>query len=146
MLLLLGPGILVAAIYWPRDEPDFPRQGRIGEQVTDGWLVYRVTELRCGMRSIPEIDDAYAPDRGQYCRVNLEVRNPDESSSIWNVALEVGADRYPAEYHVPARGWHLAPGRSSRTVSLFFDIPSGKPDALVTWIYDDSVALINIRG
>lgn len=126
-LIIVGSlSLLVWAIFFAADDgPDLPHEGKVGQEVTDGTLIYRVTSIRCGLASLPSGPEE-KPENGQFCELTLEVRNPDDSQASWNAALTAGNGTYTPEWYLEKYSRQALTGRieagEHRTGWLIFDI------------------------
>jgi hypothetical protein len=118
--------VLAWVIFFSGDDgPDLPRSGGIEQLVTDGTLVYRLSDVRCGLSSAPGAPRE-KPENGQFCELTLEVRNPGDSTASWSAALFAGNASYGVEWVLTKSSGHAVPDRvpatERHTGTLLFDI------------------------
>ncbi|SNS67210.1 hypothetical protein SAMN05443665_1007146 [Actinomadura meyerae] len=126
LVIACGAALLVWAVFFSaEDGPDLPHEGKAGQEVTDGTVIYRLTRVRCGLRSPPGAPGE-KPDNGQFCELTLDVRNPGGSPASWDARLAAGNATYAPEWHLEQNDAKALTGRTEadehRTGRLVFDI------------------------
>lgn len=110
---------------------------KIGQAVRDGKFEFTVNSMKCGETTVGTNEYLQAKAQGQYCRVNLTIKNiGNEAQSMFadNQKLIDGSNKqysYDSEgtiYAAPSGGgtWYdqINPGNSV-TGDILFDVPAG---------------------
>ncbi|MFC7479558.1 DUF4352 domain-containing protein [Luedemannella flava] len=95
--------------------PARPTAGEIGTPVTDGVLQFTVVAVNCGLSEVGT-QERHATADGQFCVVNLTVRNVGTESRLFSDVFQRAFDTKDTEYRADS----LAGGYANRGHRAFF--------------------------
>lgn len=110
---------------------------KIGESARDGKFEFTVNSAKCGETSVGTNEYLQAKAQGQFCRVNMSIKNigneaqsmfADNQKLVDSASKEYSYDSEATIYAAPSGGstWYdqINPGNSV-TGDILFDVPAG---------------------